>query len=92
MNSIVCLLEETASKFPQAIALEDSEEEMTYSTLRITARSVATALLGRGVGKGKPVAVFLPKSCRSVVSFYAALYCGAPYAPLDYTAPAPRTE
>ena len=92
MNSIVCLLEETASKLPQAIALEDSEEEMTYSTLRTTARSVATALLGRGVGKGKPVAVFLPKSCRSVVSFYATLYCGAPYAPLDYTAPAARTE
>lgn len=43
MNSIVCLLEETASKLPQAIALEDSEEEMTYSTLRTTARSVATA-------------------------------------------------
>lgn len=27
-----------------------------------------------------------------MVSFYAALYCGAPYAPLDYTAPAARTE
>ena len=48
MNSIVCLLEETASKLPQAIALEDSEEEMTYSTLRTTARSVATALLRAG--------------------------------------------
>ena len=32
MNSIVCLLEETASKLPQAIALEDSEEEISSQT------------------------------------------------------------
>ena len=92
MNSIVCLLERTAAQLPQAVALEDSNGEITYKALRTAARIAATALLAHGVKKGGPVAVYLPKSCASVVSFYAALYCGAPYAPLDYTAPANRTE
>ncbi len=92
MNSIVCLLERTAAQLPQAVALEDSDGEMTYKALRTAARIAATALLAHGVKKGGPVAVYLPKSCGCVVSFYAALYCGAPYAPLDYTAPAHRTE
>lgn len=92
MNSIVCLLERTAARLPQAVALEDSDGEMTYEALRAAARAAATALLAHGVRKGGPVAVYLPKSCGCVVSFYAALYCGAPYAPLDYTAPANRTE
>ena len=92
MNSIVCLLERTAARLPAHIALEDSDGAMTYAALRTAARVAATALLGHGVRKGGPVAVYLPKSCASVVSFYAALYCGAPYAPLDYTAPANRTE
>ena len=92
MNSIVCLLERTAARLPEHIALEDSDGAVTYAALRTAARVAATALLGHGVRKGGPVAVYLPKSCASVVSFYAALYCGAPYAPLDYTAPANRTE
>ena len=92
MNSIVCLLERAAARLPAHIALEDSDGAMTYAALRTAAELPATALLGHGVRKGGPVAVYLPKSCASVVSFYAALYCGAPYAPLDYTAPANRTE
>ena len=92
MNSIVCLLERTAARLPRAVALEDSDGAMTYAALRTAARVAATALLGHGVRKVGPVAVYLPKSCARVVSFYAALSCGPPYAPLDYTAPANRTE
>ena len=38
---------------------------MTYAALRAAARAAATALLGHGVRKGGPVAVYLPKSCAS---------------------------
>ena len=92
MNSIVRMLEAAAAAMPGAAALEDSQGEMTYAQLEKAARAAAASLLKRGVGRGLPVAVYLPKSCGSVVSFYAALYCGAPYAPLDYTAPADRTR
>lgn len=90
MNSIACMLEAAVRQFPNHIALEDSQGEMTYTQLRDAARTVATALLHLGVERGQPVAVYLPKSNAAVVSFYAALYCGVPYSPLDFTAPAER--
>lgn len=90
MNSVACMLENAAKQFPNHIALEDSQGEMTYTQLRKDAHTVASALLRMGVERGQPVAVYLPKSNASVVSFYAALYCGVPYSPLDFTAPAER--
>ena len=90
MNSVACLLERAAARWPANIALEDAQGTMTYGELRARARALAAALRQLGLGPGKPAAVFLPKGTACVVSFYAALYSGAPYAPLDYGAPAAR--
>ena len=87
MNSVACLLERAAARWPANIALEDTQGTLTYGELRRRARAAAAALGRLGLGPGRPAAVFLPKSNACVVSFYAALYCGAPYAPLDYGAP-----
>ncbi len=89
-NSILSMLEQTARLRGDHIALEDTDGTVTYAALRQQARLAAAALLEKGIGRGQCVAVFLPKSNRCVVSFYGALYCGAAYAPLDYTAPAAR--
>ena len=92
MNSIACLLETAAKRWPQNIALEDNDGEMTYAELRRQSRRAATFFLKKGLKRGQPVAVYLPKSNACVVSFYAALYCGVPYSPLDFTAPAARIQ
>ena len=92
MNSIACLLETAAQRWPQNIALEDNDGEMTYAELRRLSRKAATFFLRKGLKRGQPVAVYLPKSNACVVSFYAALYCGVPYSPLDFTAPAARIQ
>ena len=92
MNSISVLLENAAVEHAERIALEDEHGTLTYRELRAKARAAATALLNAGVDREKPVAVFMPKSNACVVSFYAALYCGVPYAPLDFTSPAARIE
>ena len=88
MNSVTCLLERAAARWPANIALEDTQGTLTYGELRERARRAAAALGRLGLGPGRPAAVFLPKGNACVVSFYAALYCGAPYAPMDYAAPA----
>lgn len=90
MNSIACMLEAAAKQWPERIALEDSDTELTYAQLRSLSRAAASLLLKNGLKRGQPVAVFLPRSNACVVSFYGALYAGVPYAPLDYTAPAVR--
>ena len=87
MYNVVELLERAASRFPDRPALEDDKEVIDYALLRERSRSVAAALLKLGLDRRCPVAVFLPKSVSAVVVFYAALYCGLPYAPLDYDAP-----
>ena len=92
MNSIACLLERAARQYPEHIALEDSQGEMTYADLRRQARAAASYFLRKGLKRGQPVAVYLPKSNGCVVSFYGALYCGVPYAPLDFTAPPARIQ
>ena len=92
MNSVACLLERAAARWPENTALEDAQGTLAYGELRARARALAAALGRFGLGPGKPAAVFLPKSNACVVSFYAALYCGAPYAPLDYGAPVARVR
>lgn len=92
MYNVVQLLERAASRFPENPALEDDAGEITYAFLRDRSRRAAAALLAHGIDRRRPVAVFLPKSKACVVVFYAALYCGAPYAPLDYAAPAGRLK
>ena len=92
MNSVACLLERAAARWPENIALEDAQGTLTYGELRARALAAAAALRGFGLGPGRPAAVLLPRSGACVVCFYAALYCGAPYAPLDYGAPAERVR
>ena len=90
MNSVACLLERAAARWPENTALEDAQGTLTYGELRARARWLAAALGRFGLGPDRPAAVFLPKGNACVVSFYAVLYCGAPYAPVDYGAPAAR--
>lgn len=90
MYNIAQMLERAASLFPDRPALEDGEGVISYAVLRERSRNAAAALLKLGLDRRCPVAVFLPKSTEAVVVFYAALYCGIPYAPLDYDAPEGR--
>jgi len=90
MNSLAVLIERAAQVFPDNIALEDEHGETSYGELRRLSRAMASGLLGTGAGREAPVAVFLPKGSACVVCFYGTLYCGAPYAPMDYNAPVAR--
>ena len=62
MNTIACLLETAAKRWPQNIALEDNDGEMTYAELRRLSRKAASFFLKKGLKRGQPVAVYLPKS------------------------------
>ncbi len=92
MNSIACLLDRAAEQWPANIALEDSNGEMSYEELRRLSRRAGSWFLKKGLRRGQPVAVYLPKSNPCVVAFYGALCAGVPYAPLDFTAPAARIQ
>jgi long-chain acyl-CoA synthetase len=71
------LLEETAEKYSQKVALSYCEKEITYSLLDSLSNQFANVLLKLGVEKGDRVAVFLPNIPQFIITYFGALKAGA---------------
>nr|WP_244885472.1 non-ribosomal peptide synthetase [Amycolatopsis vancoresmycina] len=80
------------ARTPDALALVSGAERLTYAELDTRATVLARALLARGAGPERVVAVALPRSADLVVALLAVLKTGAAYLPLDLNHPADRIE
>ncbi|MEV7042938.1 amino acid adenylation domain-containing protein [Amycolatopsis sp. NPDC051061] len=80
------------ARTPDATALVFGSERLTYAELDGRATTLARALLARGAGPERVVAVALPRSADLVVALLAVLKTGAAYLPLDLNHPAERVE
>ncbi len=79
-----------ARRQPQAIALIQGTDRVSYGALDAAADVLAESLRDRGVARGQVVPVLLPRSLDLVVVQLAVLKCGAAYASLDVRWPASR--
>ncbi|MFH9494099.1 amino acid adenylation domain-containing protein [Streptomyces globisporus] len=84
------LFEEHVRATPDAVAVYDHELALTYGELDVQANRLARALVDRGVGPERVVAIAMPKSARSVLAVLAVLKAGAAYLPLDLGYPPDR--
>ncbi|MDT9696850.1 non-ribosomal peptide synthetase [Streptomyces sp. P17] len=75
---------------PDAVALVFEGRELTYAELDERANRLAHALLARGAGPERIVALALPRSIELIVAEVAVLKCGAAYLPIDHDYPADR--
>ena len=83
--SAVCLLDRAAELYGSRIAFCDKDSEISFCELRNKALHTALYLIKNStVCKTRPVLVYMEKSIKSIVSFMAAMYAGAPYVPIDY--------
>ncbi len=80
------------ARTPDATALVFGPERLTYAELDTRATTLARALLARGAGPERVVAVALPRSADLVVALLAVLKTGAAYLPLDLNHPVERVE
>lgn len=77
---------------PDATALVSGDVTLTYAELDSRASRLTRALVARGAGPERFVAVALPRSVDLVVALLAVLKAGAAYLPVDLEYPADRIE
>ncbi len=87
MASLHELFRKQAEKTPREIALVDGDRTLTYQELDRASDALAGDLVGRGVGMGGVVGIFMDKSIEFVVGYIGALKAGGAYMPLDAALP-----
>jgi amino acid adenylation domain-containing protein len=88
--SLAGIVSEKAAQTPDAIAVEDGDERLTYADLEARSAAVAAGLAARGIGPGDLVAVCLPRSWRFVCAVVGVVRAGAAYVPLSAESPPQR--
>ncbi|HSG41230.1 MAG TPA: amino acid adenylation domain-containing protein, partial [Thermoanaerobaculia bacterium] len=83
-------IEEWAARTPDRPALVAAGETLTYGEMNRRANRLAHALIRRGIGPDKVVAVCMERSPAGVIACLAALKAGAAYVPLDPVHPPER--
>ena len=86
------LLELTATRHRDLIAVEDGDVALTYARLDEISARWANALRAEGVGPEDVVAVALPRSWRFVAALWAVLRSGGVVLPIDPRYPLERIE
>ncbi|SDD36728.1 amino acid adenylation domain-containing protein [Actinokineospora iranica] len=81
-----------AAATPDRIAVVDGDTALTYAALDARADHLAHALIARGAGPERRVAVALPRSAHLAVAMLAVLKAGAAYVPVDPEYPAERVD
>ncbi|MFJ4579131.1 amino acid adenylation domain-containing protein [Streptomyces echinatus] len=84
------LVEARAARTPDAVAVTDDTESLTYRELTDRARRLARHLGEQGVARGTVVGVCQERSVHLAVSLLAVLMAGGAYLPLDPELPAQR--
>jgi amino acid adenylation domain-containing protein len=84
--------EARVAEHPDAIAVIDGVDQLTYDELNRRANQTARALLERGLVAGQRVGLCVSRSARIVIGQLAILKAGATYVPLDPALPADRLD
>lgn len=90
-RSVLEYLEATVRRLPGKVAYADEECALTFEQVYRISRAVGSALTGLGL-TFQPVAVFLPKSPKTIAAFFGCVWAGDAYVPLDPEMPAFRVE
>ncbi|GAA2658071.1 amino acid adenylation domain-containing protein [Streptomyces lunalinharesii] len=84
------LVEHSAARTPDAVAVVCGATELTYRALDLAANRLAHRLRAAGIGPGDRVALLAERSAESVVAMLGVLKSGAAYVPIEPAHPADR--
>jgi len=86
------LFQEQAWRTPDAVAVVDGCQQLTYRELSAQASRLALRLRRVGVTVGQPVGLIMPRTPKMVVAMLAILEAGGAYVPVDPAYPSERVE
>ena len=86
------LVEEQASKTPDAVAIHFGEQKITYEELERLANNVAGTLIDRGIGPNDSVALMVERNTLMITAMLGILKSGAHYVPIDPDYPCNRIQ
>ena len=81
-----------AQRTPEAIAVVDATEQVTYAELQARANRFAHELVHAGVEPGSLVGILMDRQIPLLVTMLGVFQTGAAYVPIDPTFPAERQE
>lgn len=84
-------LDITVTKFPDKVAYIDQSRELTFSSLKKEATSIANTIIDKGCFK-QPILLFMEKSVSLISSFMGVAYSGNFYSPIDTKMPEERVN
>ena len=88
-KNVVGYLEASAERTPQATAVEDASESLTYAELLERSKRAGTALAHANVAR-QGVVIALEKSAKMLAVMMGTLFAGAFYVPVDPHMPSSR--
>ncbi|WP_166922948.1 non-ribosomal peptide synthetase [Flavobacterium poyangense] len=86
------LIEETAVKYPENVAIIDNEQQLTYTQINTLANKISHYLIENGIKKKDRVGVLMQRSTEFVATVLGILKAGAIYVPLGKDYPVQRIE
>ncbi len=86
------IFEQSADRFPDNIAVEDTGITLTYLEVEQKANQLAHYLSEMGVGPDQKVAIMLPRTAFVYIAMLGVLKAGGAYIPLDPEIPGERVD
>lgn len=91
-KSVIEYLSVTVSRFPEKVAVKDSEMSITFNELWSNAQKISSTIINTKIGLNNPISVYIPKGCKMVEAFAGINMSGNFYVPLDTKSPLSRVE
>ena len=87
-----CILQASAERCPDRVALRLGSRSLCYAELDRAARGVAAGLQARGIEPGQKVALLIPNVPEFSIAYFGILYAGATVVPLNVLLSATEVE
>ncbi|WP_265431661.1 amonabactin biosynthesis non-ribosomal peptide synthetase AmoG [Aeromonas salmonicida] len=89
-DTLLCHIERRAAQFPDALAVSDGAQSLSYGELEARANRLAHWLQSCGVTPGAAIGIQAKRDVAFVIALLACWKAGAAYVPLDPAYPAER--